>query len=72
MARKAAPDQARDASDRWEDEGGFTGRRSCNGELGELERLGIKSLPLIVYEWGGYRYTNASDAIAAAKRGAKA
>ena len=24
-----------------------------------------------VYEWGGYRYTNASDAIAAAKRATK-
>ena len=24
-----------------------------------------------VYEWGGFRYTNATDAIAAAKRGRK-
>lgn len=34
-----------------------------------LERYGIATVPRPTYEWGGYRYTNAHDAIAAAKRG---
>ena len=34
-----------------------------------LERYGITTVPRPSYEWGGYRYTNAHDAIAAAKRG---
>ena len=33
-----------------------------------LEQYGINAVPSTTYEWGGYRYTNASDAIAAAKR----
>jgi hypothetical protein len=35
-----------------------------------LTRYGITSVPTMRYEWGGFRYTNAHDAIAAAKRGA--
>jgi hypothetical protein len=35
-----------------------------------LAQYGITAVPLTSYEWGGYRYTNAHDAIAAAKRGA--
>ena len=35
----------------------------------ELERYSITSIPTMIFEWGGYRYSNASDAIAAAKRG---
>lgn len=35
----------------------------------ELDQYGIKTIPLQVFEWGGYRYTNARDALAAAKRG---
>jgi hypothetical protein len=38
----------------------------------ELDRYGIERVPADVYLWGGYRYSNANDAIAAAKRGAKA
>jgi len=38
----------------------------------ELDRYGIERVPADVYLWGGYRYSNLSDAIAAAKRGAKA
>lgn len=34
----------------------------------ELARYGIVAVPLMSYEWGGYRYSNASDAVAAAKR----
>lgn len=37
----------------------------------ELDRYDIAVVLQAVYEWGGYRYTNASDAIAAAKRAAK-
>lgn len=34
-----------------------------------IAHFGIKEVPLMAYEWGGYRYTNARDAIAAARRG---
>jgi hypothetical protein len=37
---------------------------------GSLARLGIVAVPSTRFEWGGYRYTNASDAIAAATRAA--
>jgi hypothetical protein len=37
-----------------------------------LRRYGITTVARPVYEWGGYRYTNPSDAIAAAKRGGSA
>jgi hypothetical protein len=33
-----------------------------------LGELGITAKSHIAYEWNGYRYTNAADAIAAAKR----
>lgn len=36
--------------------------------LSQLEQYGIERVPADVFVWGGYRYTNASDAIAAAKR----
>ena len=34
----------------------------------ELVRLGIERVQTESFRWGGYRYSNASDAIAAAKR----
>ena len=37
----------------------------------ELDRYDVAVVLQAVYEWGGHRYTNASDAIAAAKRGRK-
>jgi hypothetical protein len=37
----------------------------------ELDRYGIERVPADVFLWGGYRYSNARDAIAAAKRSAK-
>jgi hypothetical protein len=37
----------------------------------ELKRHGIETVPAAAYLWGGYKYTNASDALAAAKREAK-
>jgi hypothetical protein len=33
-----------------------------------LDELGITAKPHITYEWNGFRYTNAADAIAAARR----
>ena len=64
-------DQSERATSSWENEGGHT-RPSLDaapGGLGEeLDRYEIKAVPFTVFEWGGYRYTNASDAIAAAKR----
>jgi len=37
----------------------------------ELDKHGIARVPADVFLWGGYRYSNARDALAAAKRGAK-
>lgn len=37
----------------------------------ELDRYDVAVVLQAVYEWGGHRYTNAADAIAAAKRGRK-
>ena len=37
----------------------------------ELERYGIERVPADIFLWGGYRYSHARDAIAAAKRNAK-
>lgn len=36
----------------------------------ELDRFGIERVPADVYLWGGFRYSNARDAIAAARRSA--
>ena len=36
----------------------------------ELDRYGIERVPADVYLWGGYRYSNARDALAAARRNA--
>jgi hypothetical protein len=37
----------------------------------ELDRYGIAVVLKATYEWSGYRYSNPSDAIAAAKRAAR-
>jgi len=37
----------------------------------ELDRYGIQRVPADAFLWGGYRYSNARDALAAAKRSAK-
>jgi len=37
----------------------------------ELDRYGIERIPAEVFLWGGYRYSSARDALAAAKRNAK-
>jgi len=40
-------------------------------EQAELNRYGIERVPADVFLWGGYRYSSARDALAAAKRGPK-
>ena len=35
----------------------------------ELARLGIERVQTDTFLWGGYRYSHARDAVAAAKRG---
>lgn len=40
-------------------------------EQTELDRYGIERVPADHYVWGGYCYSNARDALAAAKRNAK-
>lgn len=37
----------------------------------ELARFGIERVPVDTFLWGGYRYSNVRDALAAAKRNAK-
>ncbi|GAA4725141.1 hypothetical protein H9L13_00065 [Sphingomonas lutea] len=37
----------------------------------ELARLGIKRVPADTFHWGEFRYSNARDALAAARRGAR-
>ena len=37
----------------------------------ELDRYGIERVPADAFLWGGYRYSKAGDALAAAKRNAK-
>jgi len=41
-------------------------------EQAELARYGIERVPADVFLWGGYRYSQARDALAAAKHGARA
>ena len=40
-------------------------------EQAELDRYGIQRVPPDTFLWGGYRYSTARDALAAAKRNAK-
>jgi hypothetical protein len=37
----------------------------------ELDKHGVTRVPADIFMWGGYRYSNAHDALAAAKRGGK-
>jgi hypothetical protein len=57
--------------DRWENEGGPSASGSLDGTDAELQKLGITPVRLTVFHWGGYRYSNSRDAIAAAKRAIK-
>lgn len=46
-------------------------KESDKVEQAELDRYGIQRVPADAFLWGGYRYSNARDALAAAKRTAK-
>ena len=60
------------ATSEWENEGGATRPLAGKPEIPEtLAAHGITAVQLTVYEWSGYRYTNARDAIAAAERHAR-
>lgn len=37
----------------------------------ELDEYGIERVPADIFLWGGYRYSSARDALAAAKRNTK-
>lgn len=39
------------------------------GKLTELDQYGVITVPTKHFTWGAYRYSNARDALAAAKRG---
>ena len=59
------------ATARWENEGGHSvlpSNPSSDGLQLELQQYGIVPVPLMVFDWGGHRYSNARDAITAAKR----
>ena len=61
------------STDRWDNEGGqMRPEMPSPGDLDlELRRYGIVPVQLTVFDWGGYRYSNLRDAIAAAKRQSK-
>jgi hypothetical protein len=46
-------------------------REDKKDQPAELDRYGIERVPADVFLWGGYRYSSARDALAAAKRNAK-
>ena len=63
------------STDRWENEGGpaLAPEPSSLDDLQlELRQYDIVPVQLTVFDWGGYRYSNAKDAIAAAKRASRA
>jgi hypothetical protein len=71
MSSYATSRSSERSTDRWENEGGLTPSRemqSRNDLQSQLERYGITPVQLTVFDWGGYRYSNSRDAIAAAKR----
>lgn len=39
-----------------------------SSEAEELKRFGVERVPADVFLWGGYRYSHARDALAAAMR----
>jgi hypothetical protein len=67
------PPASEGSAARWENEGGparSPEMQSRDDLETELKRYAITPVHLTVFDWGGYRYTNSRDAIAAAKRGA--
>ena len=56
-------------TDRGSEQHAFDPKPSDAAQSDLLAQYGITSVATTTYEWGGYRYTNAHDAIAAARRG---
>ena len=59
------------STDRWESEGGpvRSPEMQARDELeAQLKQYCITPVQITVFDWGGYRYSNSRDAIAAAKR----
>ena len=65
MPPKTEPKQSE--TSRLKSIGGKKADRDLNDSLA---KFGIVAVPSMRFEWGGYQYTNATDAIAAAKRAA--
>jgi len=62
------------STDCWENEGGAPRTATSvseDTEAAALKQYGITPVQLTVFDWGGYRYSNSRDAIAAAKRSAR-
>ena len=70
MADNSTHSTSERSTDRWDNEGGQVRPESTPTEdlQQQLQRYSIVPVQLTVFDWGGYRYTNVSDAIAAAKR----
>lgn len=49
----------------------MTGNNKDAVTQSELDRYGIERVPADIFLWGGYRYSKARDALAAAKRSTK-
>ena len=70
MTDHTIPSASRRSTERWDNEGGQMRpeRLAADDLQRELSRYDILPVHLTVFDRGGYRYSNASDAIAAAKR----
>ena len=71
MPPKTTKSPTRRSTDRWENEGGPSALASLDGTETELKKLGITPVQMTAFHWGGYRYSNSRDAIAAARRAIK-
>jgi|KBSMisStandDraft_5_1062788.scaffolds.fasta_scaffold4526323_2 hypothetical protein len=72
MSHSYHADIARDAAERSQRPVSLEGVARSQILRAELDRYAIAMVSESLYEWGGSRYGNAPDAIAAAKRGSKA
>jgi hypothetical protein len=71
MTTSNIPPPSKGSTDRWENEGGpmrLPQSPTPDHLQSELKGYGITRVQLTVFDWGGYRYSNSKDAIAAAKR----
>jgi hypothetical protein len=69
MTTHAASTHAASAADLFQNQGTHMTTNDNQVDEVELARLGIRRVERDVFQWGEYIYSNARDAIAAAKRG---